>query len=95
MFLINNPCTKRVCGMIAEIEDKFNKDKKEAKAWRNRIDSCAEDSLWVCSACGAKSEEWHSVCPQCKAFGQDEWHLYVEHQQNEVVEEIDDEEEED
>ena len=95
MFLINNPCTKKVCNMIAEIEDKLNKDKKEAKAWRSRIDSCAEDSLWVCSSCGAKSEEWHSVCPQCKAFGQEQWHLYVEHQQNDVVEEIDDEEDED
>ena len=94
MFLVNNPCTKKVCNMIAEIEDKFNKDKKEAKAWRKRLDSCADDALWVCAVCGEKSEEWHSVCPNCKAFGQDEWHLYVEHQSNDVLEEIDDDEDE-
>ena len=94
MFLVNNPCTKKVCNMIADIEDKFNKDKKEAKAWRKRLDNCADDALWVCAVCGEKSQEWHSVCPHCKAFGQDEWHLYVEHQSNDVLEEIDDYEDE-
>ncbi len=94
MFLVNNPCTKKVCEMIAEVEEKFNKDKKEAKAWRSRYDSCAEDSLWVCASCGAKSTEWHAVCPECKAFGQDQWHLYVEQHKENVIEEIDDEDEE-
>ncbi len=94
MFLVNNPCTKKVCEMIAEVEEKFNKDKKEAKAWRNRYESCADDSLWTCSSCGAKSSEWHAVCPECKAFGQAQWHLFVEQHKEDVIDEIDDDDEE-
>ena len=94
MFLVNNPCTKKVCEMIAEVEEKFDKDKKEAKAWRSRHDTCADDSLWVCASCGAKTSEWHAVCPECKAFGQAQWHLYVEQHKEDVVEEMDDEDEE-
>ena len=94
MFLVNNPCTKKVCEMIAEVEEKFDKDKKEAKSWRSRYDSCADDSLWVCASCGAKTSEWHAVCPECKAFGQAQWHLYVEQHKEDVVEEMDDEDEE-
>ena len=94
MFLVNNPCTKKVCEMIAEVEEKFDKDKKEAKAWRARYDACADDSLWVCASCGAKTTEWHAVCPECKAFGQAQWHLYVEQHKEDIIEEMDDEDEE-
>ncbi len=94
MFLVNNPCTKKVCEMIAEVEEKFDKDKKEAKAWRARYDTCADDSLWVCASCGAKTTEWHAICPECKAFGQAQWHLYVEQHKEDIIEEMDDEDEE-
>ena len=94
MFLVNNPCTKKVCEMIANVEEKYSKNKKEAKAWRDRFENCADDSMWVCGTCGAKSDEWHAVCPECKAFGQAQWHLYVEQRKEDVIEEIDDDDEE-
>ncbi len=78
VFLINNPCTKKVCSLIAEYENIFSHDKKEAKSWKSKYKDCAEDSGWVCSACGEVTKEWHSICPKCKAFGADRWHLYVE-----------------
>ena len=84
IFLINNPCTKRVCSLIAEYEEVFNKNKKEAKSWKDKYKNCAEDSGWVCEECGEKTAEWHSVCPKCKAFGAEKWHLYVEQDKQEA-----------
>ncbi len=78
IFLINNPCTRKICKLISKYEQYHHKDKATAKAWMDRIDSFAEDSVWVCESCEATSDKWHAVCPVCGAFGQEKWHLYVE-----------------
>lgn len=78
IFLINNPCTRKICRLIAKYELVHNKDKIAAKKWDDKYETCAEDSEWICESCGALSETWHAVCPVCGAFGQDRWHLYVE-----------------
>lgn len=92
MFLINNPCTKKVCKIVAVYEEGENKDKTEAQVWLDRYDNCAEDSRWVCEACGESFDEWSAVCPHCQAFGQEEWHLYVEQPKSEPLEEATDDE---
>lgn len=96
LFLINNPATKKICEIVIDYETKVEKDKKEAKLWKSRYEDCAEDSLWVCSNCGTATEHWHTVCPHCAAFGQQEWHLYVEQsKKNTIVQDLDDDNDED
>lgn len=95
IFLINNPCTKKVCELISKYEQYYHKDKVTAKAWMDRKDGFAEDSAWVCESCEATSDEWHAVCPACGAFGQGKWHLYVEAPEQEADEKNIDEDDED
>lgn len=95
LFLINNPCTKKVCSLISEYEKYVNNDKEAAKVWDEKFEHCALDSKWVCETCGEQSDEWHSVCPSCKSFGQNKWHLYIEEPKVEPEIEDDDDEEED
>lgn len=89
IFLINNPCTKKICSLIAEYENIFSHNKREAKSWKDKYKDCADDAAWICSECGEITEKWHSVCPRCKAFGADRWHLYVE-KEKPVVMTVDD-----
>ena len=95
MFLINNPATKKICEIAAKYEQYYKKDKEAAQDWRKKAKNCAEDSQWVCKNCGAAHGEWHSVCPECTAFGQGMWHLYVEKDEPEIddVNETEEEEE--
>ncbi len=78
MFIINNPCTKKICELMAIYEEKGNNNKKAAAEWRKRIDQCDEDAAWVCDDCGHASHEWEAVCEQCGAFATKKWHLYLE-----------------
>ena len=95
VFLINNPATKKICEIAAKYEQYYKKDKEAAQDWRKKAKNCAEDSQWVCKNCGAAYSEWHSVCPECTAFGQGMWHLYVEKDEPEIddVNETEEEEE--
>ena len=95
VFLINNPATKKICEIAAKYEQYYKKDKEAAQDWRKKAKNCAEDSQWVCKNCGAAHGEWHSVCPECTAFGQGMWHLYVEKDEPEIddVNETEEEEE--
>lgn len=88
MFLINNPATKKLAGMISKYEKFSNNDKKEAAKWKEKEASCADDAMWVCDECGHASAEWEAVCPHCNAFGQSHWRLYVEKAENEPVVEV-------
>lgn len=94
VFLINNPCTRKVAELIAKHEEYYNNDKNAAKEWREKVKTMADDGEWVCESCGETSHEWHSVCPSCGAFGQERWHLYVENQEPEVEEQKAEEEDE-
>lgn len=84
VFLINNPCTKRICEIISKYEAVYNKDTKASKSWKNKEETCADDALWVCESCGERSKEWHTICPNCRALGESKWHLYMEDIKEEV-----------
>lgn len=88
LFLINNPCTKKLAELVAKFEKYANNDKVAAKKWQDKSKTCAEDSMWVCEECGEATHEWTAVCPKCNSFGQSKWHLYVEHSDIEHVEEV-------
>lgn len=57
MFLINNPATKKLAGMISKYEKFSNNDKKEAAKWKEKEASCADDAMWVCDECGHASAD--------------------------------------
>lgn len=78
LFLINNPATKKLVGMISKFEKYSNNDAMAASKWDAKEATCAEDALWVCEECGHSSKKWEAVCSHCNAFGQSYWHLYVE-----------------
>ena len=78
MFIINNPCTKKIASLMATYEEKANKDKKAAAEWKKRMKNCDDDSAWICEDCGAVSDKWEAVCDKCGSFGTKKWHLYVE-----------------
>jgi HemY protein len=78
IFLINNPATKRIAKVIYEYEKHFHKNEAAAQSWKNKTASCADDSVWVCPACGNVSKKWQPVCDKCSAVGEYKWHLYVE-----------------
>lgn len=78
LFLINNPCTKKVCDIVIKYESEFTKDKAAVKEWKARLGSCARDSVWVCADCGEERDEWNAVCSKCGAIGRSKWHLYVD-----------------
>lgn len=88
MFLINNPATQKLAGMVSKLEKYGNNDKKEAAKWEEKIETCAEDAKWVCDECGQVTDEWEAVCPHCRAFGQSHWHLYVEKADMEQIVEV-------
>ncbi len=77
-FLINNPCTKEMCKMIAKYETNHNNDKKAAKSWQGKIENCAENSAWVCGVCGSAYDKWQATCSNCGAFGKIEWQIYLD-----------------
>ena len=93
-FLINSPCTKIACDFIANYEENYNKNKKEAQKWRKKCDDCADDSEWVCEECGKRTKKWHAICSKCQSLGAARWHMYVE-KENKDVDFEDDEDEED
>ncbi len=97
LFLINNPCTKKVCDIVVKYENEFTKDKVAAKEWKARLDTCAKDSVWVCEDCGEETSEWASVCSNCGAIGRSKWHLYVDENiaEPQVVENDDEDDDED
>ncbi|MFI3241086.1 MAG: hypothetical protein R3Y43_00800 [Alphaproteobacteria bacterium] len=83
VFLINNPATQIICDLISKFEKEFNKDKKAAKKWEEKIATSAEDSKWVCANCHSEYNGWQAVCPHCGTFGETRWHLYVEKDRDE------------
>lgn len=90
LFLLKNPATQKIAGMLAQIEEKSKKSRASSgglldaiKAYLNldkdnSFDNCPKDFQWVCASCGHMSESWQAICPQCGEVGRHYWHLYVD-----------------
>lgn len=93
IFLLSNPATQKIAGMLKELDIKMNKNHPEkangiVSSIRNRlaemgkgddsINNCPKDFQWVCANCGHVEENWLPICPDCGEIGRNYWHLYVD-----------------
>jgi len=67
--------SRRVCLMLAELEERGNGNPSRAREWRDEAAQAGPDSAWVCNHCGAAAQTWASLCGQCGAFATLEWRL--------------------
>jgi len=67
--------SRRVCLMMAELEERGNGNQSRAREWRDKAAQAYPDTAWVCGHCNAVAEVWTSRCGQCSAFAVIEWRL--------------------
>ena len=67
--------SRRVCLMMAELEERGNGNPSRAREWRDKAAQAHPDTAWVCGHCNAVAEVWASRCGQCSAFAAIEWRL--------------------
>lgn len=90
LFLLKNPATQKIAGLMSQIEEKSKKIQASSGGFLDTIKSCLnldknnsidnypKDFQWVCANCGHISESWQAICPQCGEVGRHYWHLYVD-----------------
>lgn len=90
LFLLKNPATQKLAGMLSQIEEKSKKTRVASGGFfdtiksylnfdkDNSINNYPKDFQWVCASCGHTSENWQAICPQCGEVGRHYWHLYVD-----------------
>jgi HemY protein len=69
------PWPKRLCHLMAELEQSDRNDKDAAHLWLDRAQRAPQDPLWVCAACGAETEVWEPLCPVCHGFDSLAWQV--------------------
>jgi HemY protein len=69
------PPSRRVCLMLAELEERGNGNPSRAREWRDGAAQAGPDAAWVCGHCGAATQDWASRCGQCGAFAAMEWRI--------------------
>lgn len=65
--------SRRVCQLMAEIEESERGDLHQAHAWMARAAHMDPDPAWVCHACGNVAEEWTVYCGNCHQFDAFAW----------------------
>jgi HemY protein len=65
--------SRRLCLMMARLEESDGDGAFRAREWRDRALSAAPDPCYICAACGVESGEWHSLCPRCGDFDTLAW----------------------
>jgi HemY protein len=69
------PWPKRLCHLMAELEQGDRNDKDAAHLWFDRAQRAPPDPLWVCAACGAEAAVWEPLCPVCHGFDSLAWQV--------------------
>jgi HemY protein len=64
---------RRVCFLMAEVEQRETGDREAAHDWLRRAEQAELEPLWVCHACGAASRAWSANCGNCGAFDALDW----------------------
>ncbi|HKF74435.1 MAG TPA: heme biosynthesis HemY N-terminal domain-containing protein [Stellaceae bacterium] len=64
----------RASRLMAEVEEAETHDSARARFWMARAAAAAAlEPTYVCGKCGAESQHWVSVCPNCRAFASFAW----------------------
>jgi HemY protein len=65
--------TRRVCALIARLEEGENAVPARVRAWLDRAVGAAPDPRYICAACGGESLEWQARCRHCGGFDTLAW----------------------
>ncbi len=65
--------TRRLCRLMARLEEGEAGDIKAARGWLDRALAAPPDAAYLCSQCGGESAEWQSLCRHCGGFGTLAW----------------------
>lgn len=72
--LLNQPPSRRLAKLMAEIEQSQYGDGAGARDWLAKADAAAE-AAWICAACTRPSPAWQAHCPHCGAFDTLRWRV--------------------
>lgn len=67
--------TRRLCLMMARLEDSEPGDPQAARDWLQRAAAAPPDPCYVCDRCNATSPEWRPVCQHCGGFDTFDWRV--------------------
>ena len=67
--------TRRLCRLMARLEDGEPGDAEAARGWLERAAGAPFDPCYVCARCLAESAEWQALCRQCGGFDSLAWGL--------------------
>ncbi|MEZ5668229.1 MAG: heme biosynthesis HemY N-terminal domain-containing protein [Alphaproteobacteria bacterium] len=62
--------------LLAEIEERQTGDSAAARRWLDKAAAFGQQQGWTCADCGHVTQDWHSHCPSCGAFGTIRWHQF-------------------
>lgn len=66
--------SKRVCRLMAHIEESENPNQSNAaKEWLEKEITAPADPIWVCNHCQIILSSWQPICPACEGFDQIAW----------------------
>lgn len=65
--------TRRLCQLMARLEESEHPQAGRARDWLGRILSAAPDPAWLCANCGSDSAEWRATCGRCHSFDALSW----------------------
>ena len=67
--------SRRLCLMMARLEDSEPGDPKAARQWLERAAAAPPDPCYVCDRCNVASTAWQPVCRECLGFDTFTWRV--------------------
>src|SRR5437764_12128568 len=67
--------SRRVCLMMARLEQGESGNAQAARDWLDRAIGAPPDPCYICGVCGGESAEWQPLCPVCGAFDTLTWRM--------------------
>ncbi len=64
---------RRVCHLMAEVEQREHGDREAAHDWLRRGERADLEPMWVCDDCGAVAQSWSARCAHCGSFDGLSW----------------------
>ena len=85
IFLLKNPATQKIVSLLEILEEKGSKKSYfNSKTDKNDY---AKDFQWICANCGKAHNTWEAICDNCGEVGRIYWHLYIDKDNEDFVDE--------
>lgn len=59
--------------LLARLEQEETGNEIKARHWMEKAADHPPEPRWICTACNHAESAWSPLCPECKAFNQQEW----------------------